>query len=126
MLDFRNSKYWIQYGGRRFRKIFNFYGNLYIGVFEDADYKSAVRFLKLKMAVPIWRPKNLKIVLFTLESHENLFTVDFWVTNFEFAVRISKLKMAERNFDKFPIFMKISICGFSGMLITNPLSDVEN
>ena len=34
--------------------------------------------------------------------------------------------MADRNFEKFSIVMKICIRGFPGMLITNPRSDFEN
>ena len=124
--DFQNSKWWIQYGGKKFREMSNFYENLYMGTFWNADYESAVKFLKFKMAVTIWRPTILKIVLFTCKSYENSFTVGFSVSDFEFAVSVSKFKMAERNFDKFPIFTKICVWGFSGMLITNPLSDFEN
>ena len=39
---FQNSNS-IQYGGKKFLKISNFYGNLYIGVFGDADNESAER-----------------------------------------------------------------------------------
>ena len=44
--DFRNSKWLIQYGRSKFRKIFHFYENLYIGIFQDSEYESAVRFFK--------------------------------------------------------------------------------
>ena len=46
--DFRNPKWRIQYSGKKFWKISNFYGNLYVGVFGDADYEYAVRFINSK------------------------------------------------------------------------------
>ena len=52
--------------------------------------------------------------------------VDWIRLDFEFAFRNLKFKMVERNFEKFPIFMKICIWEFSRLLIKNPLSDFEN
>ena len=95
LLDFWNLKF--QYDRKKFRKISNFYRNLYMGVFGDANYEFAVRFWKFKMAVRIWRSTSLKIVLFTWKSYENLFTVGFWVPNSEFAVSVSKIQNGGLN-----------------------------
>jgi len=54
--DFQNSKWRIQYGGRKFWKIYNSYENRYIEVLKVADYESVVRFAKFKMADIIWLP----------------------------------------------------------------------
>ena len=59
-LDFENSKWRIQYGGRQIESFINFYDTLYLVVFGDADYESEIRFSKFKMADPIWRTSNRK------------------------------------------------------------------
>ena len=79
----------IQNGGTDFREISNFYENLYLGIFGDADYESAFRFWKI-------RPKFWKF----FNYHENLYKLDFWVFDFEYAVRFSKFKMVDPKWRK--------------------------
>ena len=85
--DFMNSKWWIQ---KEIQKISNFYGNLCMGIFEDADDESAVRFFKFKMTVPIWWPQFW--IVFYL--HEKLMKICFRIF----------MKSCIRRFS---IFMKI-------------------
>ena len=61
LLDIRNSKRRIQYGGQKFSKLFKFHKNWDMGVFWIADYGSAISFFKFKMAGPIGRPKIFTI-----------------------------------------------------------------
>ena len=53
-LDFQNSEWRIQYGGRQVEKSISFSGTLYTEIFEIADYESEIQFLKFKMANAIW------------------------------------------------------------------------
>ena len=54
-LDFQNSDWQMQCGGRQNDNSVNFSDTLYTGVFRVTDYESVIKFLKLKMANPIWR-----------------------------------------------------------------------
>ena len=64
---------------------------------------------KIKNSSSNMAAQIMKTVLFTWKSHENLYTVSFRVTDFEFL-----------------IFMKIFMWGFSGKLMGKPLSRFEN
>ena len=128
--EFQNSRWWIQYDGKKFRKISNFYGNLYMGVFRNADYEYAVRCSKLKMAVPIWLHNIENWFIYMKISWKFVYSgfLDRW---FRIRCQIFKIQdggsnMTKTNFEKFLIFMKICTWGFSGMLITNPMSNFEN
>lgn len=55
MSNFQNSKLWVQYGGKKFKKLLDFCKTWYPGVFRVADYESDHRFLKFQMADQIWR-----------------------------------------------------------------------
>ena len=57
-LDFENSKWRIQYGGRQMKNFNNFPDIVYSRIFGVADYESEIRFWKFKMADPIWRTSN--------------------------------------------------------------------
>jgi len=59
-MDFRNSKWRIQYGGHEILETSNFRGTLYSEVFMVTDYEFNNGFPKFKMADPIWRTWNLE------------------------------------------------------------------
>ena len=52
--EFRNSKWRIQYAGRKCKKILDWDDIWYSGVFEVAVYESDFIIPKFKMADPIW------------------------------------------------------------------------
>ena len=59
---FRNSKWRIQYGGQKSKKLIDGDDIRYSAVFRVADYKSKLKIQKFKMADPIWRAKMQKII----------------------------------------------------------------
>ena len=106
--DFRNSKWWIQYGRKKFRKISYFYKNLYIGVFEDADYESAVRFWKFKMAVLIFRSTIKKKKIIYIKSHQKFVYSGFLGRWFRIRCQYFQIQNGETKFFKISNFYENS------------------
>ena len=140
--DFENLKWRFQYGGLSFLIVQFSWGFVHTGflgrwfrircqIFEIQNGGSNMaerNFEKFPVFLEIfiyrdfpgcWRQICRQI--FKLKNGSSNMAAD----NFENCF-ISKFKMAEWNFDKVPIFMKIYIWGFSEMLITNLRSDFEN
>ena len=61
-----NSRGRNQFGGQKFRKLFNFYESQYTGIFWVADYESVISFYKSKMAVKNFENCLSTIPLYTL------------------------------------------------------------
>ena len=58
--------------------------------------------------------------------YESLYTLGFWVADFEYVVRFSKFKMVVQSFENCSIYMRICIHWVFGSLILNALSDFRN
>ena len=58
---FRNSKWRIQYGGKKYNKFVYSKKIRYSIIFEVADYESELEFQKFEMADPIWRKELQKV-----------------------------------------------------------------
>ena len=85
-------------------------------VFCVAYHESSIRFQKLQMADPIWRPKIFKIFKF----HKNWDIGVFWVTDYGSAISFSKFKVADpiwqpKIFKITQILWKLGYKGFLGL-----------
>ena len=84
---FRDSRWRIQYGGRKCKKLLDWNDIWYLGLIGVADYKSEFTIQKLKIADPIWRKKMKKLLHWD----------DIWMIFVEFGLRIRTQHSVIRN-----------------------------
>ena len=118
--NFQNSKWWIQYGGRNFEKWSELDEIALTQVFEVAESKSAIKFLKSKMVNPIWRSKFWKM----FSTLWNCPYTGFWARWVQICHQIFKIKnggsnMAVEILKIVQNSMKLSLHRFLGSLSLN-------
>ena len=95
-LDFENSKWQIQCGGRQNKNSINFSVTSYTGVFGVTDYESVMKFSKLKMANPIWRMSYKKFHHFLWYAvHGGFWSDSLRIWNYIFKIQNGRSSMAD-------------------------------